>query len=162
MRMLPSLVIALTFAGAFAAEAGQSVKSQIAGTWKVTAVYDQFADGTKRQTWGAGPVGQLIMTREGTFSFMMAAADRAPKPNTVPTDPVGPSIAYFGNYTIDEKTKKISRTLIQSTFPQWKGISQTLQVESVDANDLKIAAVPIKDPVKNQEFVPHLDFVRVK
>ncbi len=162
MRVLPSLVIALTLAGACAAEAGQSVKSQIAGTWKVTAIYDQFADGTKRETWGNGPLGQLIMTREGTFSFIMAGADRAPKANSVPTDPVGPAIAYFGNYTIDEKTKKISRTLVQSTFPQWKGISQTLQVESVGANDLKIIATPIKDPVKNQEFVPHLEFVRVK
>jgi len=162
MRLFPTLAIAATLTGGIGAQAAESLKSELTGTWKVTSVYDQFSDGTRRETWGADPIGQLIVTPEGTFSFIMAGGDRAPKQGAVPTDPVGPAIAYFGTYKVDEAKKTISRNIIQSTFPQWKGISQTVSVDSVSADELKVVAMPINDPVKNMEFAPHLEFRRVK
>jgi hypothetical protein len=111
---------------------------------------------------GPDPIGQLIVTPEGTFSFIMAAGDRAPKAGSVPTDTVGPAIAYFGTYKVDEAKKTVSRTIIQSTFPQWKGISQTVTVDSISAVGLTVVAMPIDDPARKMKFVPHLEFVRVK
>jgi hypothetical protein len=162
MRLLPTLALAAALVSGAGAQAAETLKSQLTGTWKVTSVYDQFSDGTRRETWGADPIGQLIVTPEGTFSFIMAAGDRAPKANSVPTDPVGPTIAYFGTYNVDEAKKTVSRTIIQSTFPQWKGISQVVTVDSISVDGLKVAAMPITDPAKNMTFVPHLEFARVK
>jgi hypothetical protein len=83
----------------------QSLQSQLEGTWKITAEYDQFTDGHKRAAYGNNPQGMAVYTPSGTFIFELMSGDRSGKPGTLPADPVGPAIAFFATYTVDDQNK---------------------------------------------------------
>jgi hypothetical protein len=125
----------------------------------LTANYDLFADGRRRDTWGNDPQGLLIFTANGLFSVQLMAGTRAPRQGTVPTEPVGPAIAYYGRYTMDG-TKGFSVQIKQSTFPQWNGMTNVRTITALSASTLAVVATPIRDP-QSGEFVPHLEFERL-
>lgn len=151
-------IVACTGSGASAAEA---IGAGLVGSWKLVSVYDQFDDGSKRSTWGADPQGLVVFTREGLFSATIVDGARAGKPGTVPTDPVGPAIAYFGSYIVDEGAHTFVTKVWQSTFPQWRGVALQRTVEELNADHLKVVAAPIADP-SGRRYVPHLEFERIK
>lgn len=162
MRTIPSLLtIAFAVATSVSAHAADTLRERAIGTWKLTSNYDLFEDGTRRDTWGANPQGLIIFTREGLFSAILVGGDRQPKPGTVPTDPVGPAIAYYGTVTIDETAHTFTNTVLQSTFPQWRGVSLTRHVDELTDTRLAVTAAPITGP-DGRKFVPHLEFERVK
>lgn len=160
-QILTGAVLALALGVSDVASAGGPIATDLVGAWKLVTVYDQFADGTRRDTWGADPQGLLVFTPQGTFSAIIVAADRAPKAGSVPSDPVGPAIAYFGSYTVDEAAHTFTTRVWQSTFPQWRGLDQLRKIEELNADHLKVVAAPITDP-SGRQFVPHLTFDRVK
>lgn len=156
-------VTAIALSGALTATAfaQQSLHSQLEGTWKITAVYDQFTDGHKRYTFGNNPQGLAEFTPSGTDIFVLMSGDRSAKPGTLPADPVGPAIAFFATYTVDEQNKTYTFHIQQCTFPQWNGISRTTTIADISPTTLKVVAATIHDP-KGGDFQPHLDFQRVK
>lgn len=154
-------IIALTGAVSAPGLAQQSLHSQLEGTWKITAFYDQFTDGHKRNTFGDNPQGVAEFTSNGTYIFQLMSGDRSAKPGTRPADPVGPAIAFFGTYTVDEQSKTYIYHVQQCTFPQWNGISRTATVADISPTALKVVSATIHDP-QGGDFQPHLDFERVK
>lgn len=151
-------IVACTGGGASAADA---IGPGLVGSWKLVSVYDQFDDGSKRSTWGADPQGLVVFTREGLFSATIVDGARTGKPGTVPTDPVGPAIAYFGSYIVDEGARTFVTKVWQSTFPQWQGVALQRTVEELNVDRLKVVAAPISDST-GRRYVPHLEFERVK
>ena len=141
--LLGFTVIALTGAVSAPGLAQQSLHSQLEGTWKVTAIYDQFTDGHKRNAYGDNPQGIAEFTPNGTFIFQVMSGERSPKPGTTPFDPVGPAIAFFATYTVDEQNKTYTYHVQQCTFPQWNGISRTSTVVDISPTAFKIVAATI-------------------
>lgn len=160
-NIFTAAVLGLVVCASGAASAGETMRSELIGSWKLVTNYDQFADGSTRDTWGPGSQGLVVFTPEGTFSAVIVGGDRAAKAGTVPTDPVGPAIAYFGAYDVDESARTFTTRVWQSTFPQWRGLSLMRKVEELNADHLKVVASPITDP-SGRQFVPHLAFDRVK
>jgi Lipocalin-like domain len=164
MRALFGVTTTIALIGAVSAPsalAQQSLHSQLEGTWKITAVYDQFTDGHKRNTFGNNPQGIAEYLPSGTLIFELMDGDRSAKTGTLPADPVGPAIAFFATYTVDEQNKTYTYHVQQCTFPQWNGISRTSTVTDMTPTSFKIVAATIHDP-QGGDFQPHLEFERVK
>ncbi len=159
--LLGVAAIALTGAVNAPALAQQSLQSQLEGIWKITAAYDQFTDGHKRNAFGNNPQGLEVFTSSGTLAFQIMSGDRSAKPGTRPADPVGPAFAFFGSYTVDEQNKTYTYHVQQCTFPQWNGSSRTTTVADISPTTLKILAATLHDP-QGGDFQPHLEFERVK
>jgi hypothetical protein len=137
----------------------KTLKELIVGSWLLDSVYDQTEDGKKHDPWGEGVKGLVIFTSDGHFSWQMMSANR-PKADTGPREPVGPAIAYWGTYTVDEAAKTLTDHLEACTFPQWDGITGTLNLASPTENELNMTTTkPIPDP-KMGPFVPHINWKR--
>jgi hypothetical protein len=151
------LGIALPSSDAFGQQ--KSLKELIVGTWLLDSVYDQTQDGEKHNPWGDGVKGQAIFTSDGNVSWQMMSANR-PKADTSPREPVGPVVTYWGTYTVDEAAKTLTDHLERCTFPQWDGITGTLNLASLTENELDMTTTkPIPDP-KMGPFVPHINWRR--
>jgi hypothetical protein len=131
------------------------------GSWRLTAVYDLFEDGSRRETWGARPLGIIQLTPGGLFSAQIMAGDRTARPGTVPSEPVGPSIAYWGRYRLDAAAGVFTTEVEQSSWPQWNGVPIRRQVVELTRQRLKVVADPIRDPARGL-FRPHLEFERIE
>ena len=158
------LGVALAIAASLAIPASSSIAqpvdpSLLVGSWRVTAIYDRFSDGTVRNTWGSHPQGLIQFTSNGIFSAQLMAGDRAPKPGTVPSDPVGPALSYYGTYTLDNRSFTVQ--IQQCTWPHWNGTSAKRTIDELTPTSLKVIAAPVTDPQKGQ-FIPHLEFERLK
>ena len=161
MRVLLGVTAIAIGAVNASALAQQSLHSQLEGTWKLTADYDQFTDGHKRNGMGNNPQGIAVFTPGGTFIFEIMSGDISAKPGTSPGDPVGPAIAFFATYTVDEQNKTYTSQVQQCTFPQWNGISRTTTVTDISPTSLKIVAATSHDPQAG-DYHAHLEFERVK
>jgi len=164
MRALFGVTTTIALIGAVSAPsalAQQSLQSQLEGTWKITAGYDQYTDGHKQTVWGNNPQGIAEYTPSGTLIFVLMNGDRSAKTGTLPADPVGPAIAFFATYTVDEQNKTYTYHVQQCTFPQWNGISRTSTVTDITPTSFKIVAATIHDPAGG-DFQPHIEFERVK
>ncbi|MGY2048164.1 lipocalin-like domain-containing protein [Methylobacterium sp. JK268] len=135
--------------------------SLIAGSWKMTSVYDQFSDGGRRETWGADPQGMLQFTPNGIISVQISGGDRPARPSTVPTDPAGPFNAYYGTYTIDAASRSLEVHVQRSSWPQWNGATLKRTILELSPTTLKVVGAPIKD-TDGKTFQAHLEFERIK
>lgn len=156
-----SVVLGLTLAAATPATSAPLDTSLLVGSWKLTAANDLFADGRKRDTWGALPDGMLTFTANGTFMVIFAGIDRKPQPGTIPTDPVGPIVAYFGTYTVDAANNSLEYHVQSASWPQWNGAILKRSIEVLSPTTLKLVNAPINDP-KGGTFQPHNEFARIK
>ena len=165
------LGIALRPSDAFGQQ--KTLKELIVGTWILESVYDQTADGVKHNPWGDGVKGQAIYTSDGHFSWMIMSANR-PKVDyrrqlmqeatieTSPREPVGPAIAYWGTYTVNEEAKTETHKIERSTFPQWDGGGGTVSIAFPTDDEYHFTVMkPIPDPTMGP-FLPHLIFKRAK
>ncbi len=158
---IPAAVAALAISGAGAAFAADTLGARLVGAWKIVSVYDEFADGSRRDTWGAGAQGLAVFTPGGQFSAIIVGRDRTARAGGVPSEPVGPAMAYGGAYSVDEAAHTFTTSVWQSTFPQWQGQSLVRTIETLEGDHLKVKAAPITD-ASGRQFVPHLELERVK
>lgn len=159
-RKAAFLSIALSLAAVLPRPSQAAEPASLIGSWKLTANYDQFTDGRRRDTWGDTPQGLLVVTANGLFAVQIMGVNRQPRPGAVPTESVGPAIAYYGRYSVDEGNKGFSVRVEQSTFPQWIGTLNVRTIEELSSTTLRVVAAPIKDP-QGGEFQPHLEFERI-
>jgi hypothetical protein len=158
---LTFLVTVATLAALLTSARSQEAhEASLVGSWRLTAVYDQFTDGRRRDTWGNNPQGMLQFAANGLFSAAIMAGDRAPRAGTVPSDPVGPAFAYYGTYQVNTSAKTFTFHVQQSTWPQWNGATLNRTITELTSRSLKVVAAPIRDP-QGGEFQPHLEFERI-
>jgi hypothetical protein len=123
----------------------KSLKEQLIGTWTIVLGEALQPDGTKRSLLsGSDPVGQLMFTDSGYFSFQ-ATADlpkfasndrmkRTPQENKAVVDG---SIAYYGTYTVNDADKTIAIHIERSSFPNLNGTVGKRVVTAISADEMK-------------------------
>ena len=92
----------------------------ITGTWSLVSLTENH-HGELSHPLGDKPQGQIIYGEHGETSVILASSDREKKPGN-PLTPVGPSIAYFGTYSLSGSN--LSLHVMASTFPNFAGTDQ--------------------------------------
>ena len=122
----------------------KTVKDQLVGTWLLVGVTAERADGSKGEPFGANPKGIIIFTADGHFSLLqqraelpkIAANDRAKATPEEARAVVDGSIAYYGTYTVNEKTIMVK--LVAGTYTNIVGGSEQKRiVTALSADELK-------------------------
>jgi len=71
---LTFLVTVATLAASLtSARSEEAPEGSLVGSWRLTAVYDQFTDGRRRDTWGNNPQGMLQFAANGLFTAAIMA-----------------------------------------------------------------------------------------
>ena len=152
--------LAVSLGVSFPANAqSQSLKQQLVGSWNIVQNCEEFQDGKKNCTpFGASMKGLLILESGGTFSLQMIGGDRA-KTND-PRTPVGPMVAYFGTYSVNESDNTLTYHIERSSWPNFEGQDQKRLV-AIKGDEMSYQAqAPINSP--QGQFVPRREFKRVK
>jgi hypothetical protein len=124
----------------------QNLREQVVGTWTAVSQYVE-QNGKKLEPFGSNPKGMVVYDRAGHFILVLQRATLpkfASNNRLTGTDEenkaiVQGSIAYFGRYSIDEKTGKMNLHYEGSTYPNWDGEDQTRLVE-ISGDELKITS----------------------
>jgi hypothetical protein len=101
----------------------QSLKDKVVGAWTLESGSENYPDGRKLTPW---ETGNLILDPNGHVSFFVIAKDR-PKSSSVRT-PVGPIVAYYGTYTIDEPNATLTYKIERGAAPNFDGAVRTQKV----------------------------------
>jgi len=146
LTAIATIGVALLPVGAVGQE--KSLKEQLVVTWLQVSIDGMSPDSTKRQLFGPNPKGILIYTSDGYFSLMQSRADltKLESSNRATATPeeakaiVASSIAYFGNYSVDEASKVVSVDIQGSTFANQIGSTSDNKriITSLTANELKL------------------------
>ena len=94
----------------------KSFKEMITGAWLVTAVFDEYESGEKRDNWGGQVKGQITFGRTGRFTQILVGPPVASMKGDDPRKPDAPIVAYYGSYTVDEAGKKIIGKIETASF----------------------------------------------
>ena len=160
------LIGTATAAGSFALPAqsqaqAKSLQDRLVGAWSLVDIYDKGKDGSQYYVWGEGVQGLAVYTSGGQFSTQIISANRDKIASKTPRMPVGPSLGYFGRYTVDEATMTIKFKIDRCSFPAWDGIERVSKIALLTAAELRTeAAAPIQDPV-NGDVIPKAQYKRV-
>lgn len=124
-KMLLSVLasVALLFSAASGASA-QSFSAKVTGAWTLVSGSENYPDGKKNMPWATG---SMILDSSGHIAFFLVGKDQ---PNTSPSvrTPVGPFVAYYGSYTIDEANSTVSYKIEQAASPIQKGTTRIQKV----------------------------------
>ena len=106
-----------------------SLADSLAGTWELQTREDFTKAGERRidPGLGADPIALLFFDRTGHFAAQFMKRDRTVRPAAELAEPAtaapnnsrsqGGYDAYFGTYTIDEKTGLVATTLVGALTP---------------------------------------------
>ena len=106
----------------------KTIKDQLVGTWLLTGVTAERADGSKGEPFGPNPKGIIIFTADGHFSLLqqraelpkIAANDRAKATPEEARAVVDGSIAYYGTYTVNEAEKTMMVKLVRRHLHEYR------------------------------------------
>jgi len=135
--------------------------TQIAGSYSLSAVYDQTQDGQKHNPWGEGVKGLLILTPTGQFSVMIVSDNRDKAASKSPRTPVGPVVAYYGTYMVGGDGKSLVYHVDRSSFPAWDNIDRHVDISSASADLLELVTTVTGDAVLG-DFKSHQTWTRTK
>jgi hypothetical protein len=115
--------LGLTLSGAAFGQQ-KSAREAIVGAWSLVSVTSEMDDGKKGEPFGPSPKGLVIFSSDGHFSLFqsraeipkIAANDRTKATPEEAQSIVASSIAYYGTYSIDEKTRVMVVNLGASTY----------------------------------------------
>ena len=148
-------LFAMTASQATAQE--KSFKEMVLGAWVLTAVFDQYENGEKKDNWGGAVSGQLTLDRSGRFSQIVIGAPVARMKTDDPRKPDAPAVAFYGTYIVDEAAKTITAKLERASYSARAGTSQTYKVEG-SGDKLTLTGSPRKDQYGT--FTPTLEVKR--
>jgi hypothetical protein len=102
----------------------QSLKEKVTGTWIFESGSDNFSDGKKLSSWVAG---SLMLDSTGHVALFLIGSDRQ-KANPNIRTPVGPVVAFFGTYTIDEAKNMLTFKISYGSSPLFDGAVRTQEI----------------------------------
>lgn len=132
------------------ASAEKPIRELLVGAWTVLLVDGKKADGTQMPLFGPNPIGSLIFTANGRFSWqVMRSINRSPfKSNNRDTgtadenrEAVQGALSFFGTYTVDEAARAINLRVLGDTFPNNEGSRGRWIINQID-NDTLTFEVP--------------------
>lgn len=105
----------------------QSAASFI-GTWRLVSYLAIDSSGRTYPYWDDHPLGQLVYTADGHMSAQVYDARRSPlgvEPESASAENVRPlyvgSAAYFGTYSVDTVTHRVTHIVQGAWLPDWIG-----------------------------------------
>jgi hypothetical protein len=133
----------------------QNLKQQVVGTWTLTSGSEKLANGKTIVPWASG---NLMLDSTGHVAFFVVGKDR-PKTVANPRVPVGPVIAYYGTYTVDEPTSTLTYNVEFSTSPAFDGAVRKQKVV-LSGDTLTTTGSPVKTP--DGEIIPINEWKRAR
>jgi hypothetical protein len=139
----------------------QTLKEQIVGTWRQTAIYNEEG-GVKRHLYGDKPVGLAVFDRSGYYISYLSKSDlpKFARDNRLQgTDAeyravMQSMIAGFGTYTVDGDTVTINWTA--SSYPNRAGTTET-RTYKISGDELTAV-----NPTAASGGISYAKFVRIK
>jgi hypothetical protein len=88
--------------------------------------------------------GNLILDSASHVSFFLIGKDQ-PKTSPSVRTPVGPVVAYYGTYRVDEASKTLSWTIDQAASPLFNGSTRTQKI-SFNGDVMTTTGYEVKTP----------------
>jgi hypothetical protein len=154
MNRCIALVLAAVTVFACAPANAQALKQQVVGTWTLASGAEKH-DGKTIIPWAAG---RLTVDAGGNYLMILVGKDRG-KGNPNPRMPVGPFIAFYGNYTVDEAAKKMTVHIAYASSPVQDNGVRKFNV-ALSGDTMTLTGSPVKTP--KGTIVPVNEWKRVK
>ena len=141
MRLILTIIAALSIAAAESAAAGAQTAKDLVGAWTLESDTGTTADGRTIQPFGPQPKGVAIFDRAGHFAIVNARSD-LPKfasnnrmQGTAAENEaiVHGSFAFFGTYSV--KDGVIVQHIEGGTWPAWEGTDQKRTITSFTGDE---------------------------
>jgi len=139
--VISAAALTILCVGAVPHASAQGLKQQVVGTWTLTAGSEQRPDGTKVTPWQNG---RLMLDANGNMAFFLVGGDR-PKAGNDPRVPVGPIVAYYGTYIVDEAAKSLTWKIEHASFPGFDG-GERKQTVVVAGETMTTTGSPVQIP----------------
>lgn len=152
--LMAAAIVGVLFLGFALRADAQNLKQQVVGTWNMTKGMEKLGDKTTTP-WAAG---RLVLDAEGRLAFFLVGKDRA-KGDPNPRTPVGPFIAYYGTYTVDEAAKTVTYHIEHSAFPNFEKSTRTQKI-SFSGDTMITTGTPVK--TAEGEVTPINEWKRAK
>jgi hypothetical protein len=134
-------------------EGGNGVADAIVGPWKLVEWVVTDPSGEKSYPYGESPEGLLIYTADGQMSVQLMN----PKTHLSQQDSGDQSdsleglvtgyFAYYGTYSIDEKSKTITHKISGCLAPSWIGSDQVRGYDLIGEHRLRLTAELAADDI---------------
>jgi len=136
----------------------RSLSEQLTGTWKLDSIVDVFEDGERRESFGPEASGSLNFDGHGHFMMTLIGTDKIAEPAQSPPRSERPVVAYFGTYTVDEKSPAVIYTVEKATSTRLDGTDRRTVSFELKGNEITEVTGPIKSP--KGQFWPNITWKR--
>ena len=138
--LLPVLAgVALLISAASGASA-QSLSAKVTGAWTLVSGSEDYPDGKKNMPWATG---NMILEPTGHISLILVGKDQ-PKSTSVRI-PVGPFVAYYGTYTVNEADNTLMIKVEHSGAALQDGSVRTFKI-SFNGGNMTTTASEVETP----------------
>jgi hypothetical protein len=135
----------------------KSFKEAIIGPWIITAVFDEYQNGEKKDNWGGPVKGQITFGRTGRFTQIIVGPAVASMKSDDPRKPDAPIVAYYGSYTVDEAGKKVIGKVETASYSP-RANTESIWTVQGSGDKLTLIGSPRKD--QHGTFSPKLEVRR--
>jgi hypothetical protein len=139
--LLPMLAGVGLLVSATSGAMAQSLAAKLTGAWTLVSGSENYPDGKKNMPWATG---NLILDSTGHFSQFLVGKDQ-PQTSPSPRTPVGPFVAYYGTYTVDEANNTYIMKVDHDSSPLQNGATRTQKV-SFNGDIMTLTASEVKTP----------------
>jgi hypothetical protein len=124
----------------------KSLKEQLVGTWTLVSFDGIGADGSKKPIFSANPKGTFMVDANGHYAMVLVNPERPKKWSGKTRDEVSAEdyksaasglISQFGNWSVDEGSKTLSRRVEGALNPTIAGAEQKLGI-AITGDELKV------------------------
>lgn len=144
-----SVLLGLIIAFASMAEA-QERPASLAGTWQLISQQAHDETGQVNDIFGPNPHGQLMYDAAGNMSVQLfrsdrhkfASGDRLRGTYEEVRSAYEGSIAYYGTYTTDQASGRVTHHVLGATFPNWVG-TDFVRHYKVEGQRLTLTSAPL-------------------
>jgi hypothetical protein len=120
----------------------ESLNQKIAGTWILKEGREEFQDHT-RTPWMAG---KIMFDPNGHFAMFLIGRDRAKPPTGDPRAPIGPLVAYYGNFKTDEANGAVLYNIEYGSTPLLDGTKGRVWTITFNGDVMKVTTKTLQTP----------------